>query len=359
MITVYGPNGETKKINARSVVEWLGDNPGWSLDNPKTPVVDEADDSLKIINQALAGQQDAISERTPEEVAEEVYAQAEMGIYYSGIPNVLPNPNWQKGMDIEEKYVPAQAAYPGINIIPSYEGDLYLSGPNFNPVNIGNMQELLEDAGYLDEDSYNPGHNDGPTKQAVGAWFGDVNGATLNSWATGQNLNIDPMQFLGNQINNRFTSQLQQIKDYTQEVMQTVDRGKMLRDGVQKLVGNRRDYTSAELDAFRQSMNELIDKEIQRNEDIAIFKLNQEFGKLPDPEAIAELGLEGAEGATFMAEAQAQATQPETFSAAEAFIEKYGPEYKSFREYPERQAKAQLNFNNVNRSILGTSMRIT
>ena len=46
MITVYGPNGETKKINARSVVEWLGDNPGWSLDNPKTPVVDEADDSL-------------------------------------------------------------------------------------------------------------------------------------------------------------------------------------------------------------------------------------------------------------------------------------------------------------------------
>ena len=41
--------------------------------------------------------------------------------------------------------------------------------------------------------------------------------------------------------------------------MQTVDRGKMLRDGVQKLVGNRRDYTSAELDAFRQSMNELID----------------------------------------------------------------------------------------------------
>ena len=40
MITVYGPNGETKKINARSVVEWLGDNPGWSLDNPKTPVVD-------------------------------------------------------------------------------------------------------------------------------------------------------------------------------------------------------------------------------------------------------------------------------------------------------------------------------
>ena len=273
------------------------------------------------------------------------------------MPSALPNPNWD-GVTIDEKYVPIQAAYPGINIIPSYEGDLYLSGPNFNPVNIGNMQELLEDAGYLDEDSYNPGKNDAPTKQAVRAWFGDVNGATLNSWATGQNLNIDPMQFLGNQINNRFTSQLQQIKDYTQEVMQTVDRGKMLRDGVQKLVGNRRDYTSAELDAFRQSMNELIDKEIQRNEDIAIFKLNQEFGKLPDPEAIAELGLEGAEGATFMAEAQAQATQPETFSAAEAFIEKYGPEYKSFREYPERQAKAQLNFNNVNRSILGTSMRI-
>ena len=355
MITVYGPNGETKKINARSVVEWLGSNPGWSLDNPKTPVVDEADDSLKIINQALAGQQDGIAERTPEEVAEEVYAQAEMGIYYSGIPNVLPNPNWQKGMDIEEKYVPAQAAYPGIDIIPSYQGDLYLSGPNFNAVNIANMQELLEDAGYLTDSGYNPGQNDAPTKQAVRAWFADVNGATLNSWATGQNLNLDPMQFLGNQINNRFTSQLQQIKDYTQEVMQTVDRGKMLRDGVQKIVGNRRDYTSAELDAFRQSMNELIDKEIQRNEDIAIYKLKQEFGKIPSEQEFQE----DEASPLFDESLRDLFPKPEgTFSAAEAFIEKYGPEYKSFREYPERQAKAQLNFNNVNSSILGTSMRI-
>ena len=357
MITVYGPNGETKKINARSVVEFLGNNPGWSLDNPATDLYDESDKSIDIINQALAGEQNAIAEKKAEEVTEDVLAQVETGIYFSGVPNALPNPNWD-GVTIAEKYVPVQVAYPGIDIIPSYKGDLYLSGPNFNAVNIGNMQELLEDAGYLTDGNYNPGQNDAPTKKAVRAWFADVNGATLNSWDSGQNLNIDPMQFLGNQINNRFTSQLQQIKDYTQEVMQTVDRGKMLRDGVQKLVGNRRDYTSAELDAFRQSMNELIDKEIQRNEDIAIFKLNQEFGKLPDPEAIAQLGLEGAEGATFMAEAQAQATQPETFSAAEAFIEKYGPEYKSFREYPERQAKAQLNFNNVNRSILGTSMRI-
>ena len=358
MITVYGPDGETKKINARSVVEWLGSNPGWSLDNPVTDLVDEADDSLKIINQATAGSSGNLTEKTPKEVADEVYEQAEMGIYYSGIPNVLPNPNWQKGMAIEEKYVPAQAAYPGIKIIPSYEGDLYLSGANFNAVNIGNMQELLEDAGYLTAGNYNPGNNDAPTKQAVRAWFGDVNGATLNSWATGQNLNIDPMQFLGNQINNRFTSQLQQIKDYTQEVMQTVDRGKMLRDGVQKLVGNRRDYTSAELDAFRQSMNELIDTEIKRNEDIAVFKLKEEFGKLPDPEAVAGLGLEGAEGAAFMTQAQKLATQPEAFNASEAFIEKYGPEYKSFREYPERQDRARLNFNNIGRSIMGTSMRI-
>ena len=273
------------------------------------------------------------------------------------MPNAIPNPNWD-GVTIDEKYVPVQAAYPGIDIIPSYQGDLYLSGPNFNAVNIGNMQELLEDAGYLTDGNYNPGQNDAPTKQAVRAWFADVNGATLNSWASGQNLNIDPMQFLGNQINNRFTSQLQQIKDYTQEVMQTVDRGKMLRDGVQKLVGNRRDYTSAELDAFRDSMNDLIDQEIKRNEDIAVFKLKQEFGKLPDPEAVAGLGLEGAEGAAFMSQAETLATQPEAFSASEAFIEKYGPEYKSFREYPERQQRAQLNFNNVNRSILGTSMRI-
>ena len=59
-----------------------------------------------------------------------------------------------------------------------------------------------------------------------------------------------------------------------------------------------------------------------------------------------------------MAEAQAQSTQPEAFNASEAFIEKYGPEYKSFREYPERQDRARLNFNNIGRSILGTSMRI-
>ncbi len=357
MITVYGPNGETKKINARSVVEWLGSNPGWSLDNPATGLVDESEKSIDTINQALAGEQGAIAEKKAEDVTQDVLAQVETGIYFSGVPSALPNPNWD-GVTIDEKYVPIQSAYPGINIIPSYEGDLYLSGPNFNPVNIGNMQELLEDAGYLTDGGYNPGQNDAPTKQAVRAWFGDVNGATLNSWATGQNLNIDPMQFLGNQINNRFTSQLQQIKDYTQEVMQTVDRGKMLRDGVGKLVGSRRDYTSAELDAFRQSMNELIDKEIQRNEDIAIFKLNQEFGKLPDPEAIAQLGLEGAEGATFMAEAQAQSTQPEAFNASEAFIEKYGPQYKSFREYPERQSKARLNFDNIGRSVTGTSMRI-
>lgn len=357
MITVYGPNGETKKINARSVIEWLGDNPGWSLDNPATELVDESEKSIDTINQALAGEQGAISEKKAEEVTQDVLAQVETGIYFSGVPSALPNPNWD-GVTIDEKYVPIQSAYPGIDIIPSYQGDLYLSGPNFNAVNIGNMQELLEDAGYLTEGNYNPGQNDAPTKQAVRAWFADVNGATLNSWASGQNLNIDPMQFLGNQINNRFTSQLQQIKDYTQEVMQTVDRGKMLRDGVSKLVGNRRDYTSAELDAFRSSMNDLIDQEIKRNEDIAVFKLKQEFGKLPDPEAVAGLGLEGAEGAAFMSQAETLATQPEAFSAAEAFIEKYGPEYKSFREYPERQQRAELNFNNVNRSILGTSMRI-
>lgn len=357
MITVYGPNGETKKINARSVVEWLGDNPGWSLDNPATELVDESEKSIDTINQALAGEQGAIAEKKAEEVTQDVLAQVETGIYFSGVPSALPNPNWD-GVTIDEKYVPIQVAYPGIDIIPSYQGDLYLSGPNFNAVNIGNMQELLEDAGYLTDGNYNPGQNDAPTKKAVRAWFADVNGATLNSWASGQNINIDPMQFLGNQINNRFTSQLQQIKDYTQEVMQTVDRGKMLRDGVQKLVGNRRDYTSAELDAFRDSMNDLIDQEIKRNEDIAVFKLKQEFGKLPDPEAVAGLGLEGAEGAAFMSQAETLATQPEAFSASEAFIEKYGPEYKSFREYPERQQRAELNFNNVNRSILGTSMRI-
>ena len=135
MITVYGPNGETKKINARSVVEWLGNNPGWSLDNPATGLVDESEKSIDTINQALAGEQDAIAEKKAEEVTQDVLAQVETGIYFSGVPNALPNPNWD-GVTIEEKYVPIQSAYPGINIIPSYEGDLYLSGPNFNPVNL-------------------------------------------------------------------------------------------------------------------------------------------------------------------------------------------------------------------------------
>ena len=356
MITVYGPNGETKRINARSVVEFLGNNPDYSLDNPKTGLIDESKKSIDMINQALAGEQGAIAEKKVEEITQDIALQTENGIYYSGIPSVLPNPNWD-GVTIDEKYVPVQNAFPGIKIIPSYEGDLYLSGPNFNAVNIGNMQELLEDAGYL-TGGYNPGQNDAATKKAVRAWFGDVNGARLNSFANGGNINIDPMEFSGNQVNNRFEGELQQIKDYTQEVMQTVDRGKMLRDGVQKLVGNRRDYTNAELDAFRSSMNDLIDQEIKRNEDIAVFKLKEEFGKLPDPQAVAGLGLEGAEGAAFMSQAETLATQPEAFSASEAFIEKYGPEYKSFREYPERQQRAELNFNNVNRSILGTSMRI-
>ena len=49
MITVYGPDGETKKINARSVVEWLGSNPGWSLDNPATGLVDESKKSIEYV----------------------------------------------------------------------------------------------------------------------------------------------------------------------------------------------------------------------------------------------------------------------------------------------------------------------
>jgi len=357
MITVYGPNGETKRINARAVIDWLADNPGWSLDNPRTGAgIDESEDSIEKINRAFAGEQGAIEEKKAADITKDIVEQYEKGIYYSGVPNLILNPNWD-GTKVEEKYVPAQIAYSGLSLIPSYEGDLYLSGANFNSVNIANMQELLEDAGYL-TGGYNPGSNDAATKAAVRKWFNDVNGERLNSWTMGNKINIDPVEFLGNQINNRFNNELQQIKDYTQEVLQTVDRGKMLRDGVQKLVGNRRDYTNAELDAFRDSMNELIDQEVKRNEEIAIYKLNQEFGKLPDPEAVKAMGIEGAEGAAFLSKAEAQAQQPTPFSASEAFLEKYGPEYKSFREYPERQARAQLNFNNVNRSILGTSMRI-
>ena len=119
MITVYVPNGETKKINARSVVEWLGDNLGWSLDNPATELVDESEKSIDIINQAIAGESGAIAEKKAEDVTQDVLAQVETGIYFSGVPSALPNPNWD-GVTIDEKYVPIQAAYPGINIIPSY-----------------------------------------------------------------------------------------------------------------------------------------------------------------------------------------------------------------------------------------------
>ena len=196
MITVYGPNGEAKKINARTVVEWLSQNPGWSLDNPQTPLIDEADASIDIINQATAGENEAIAIKRAEEVTADIAAAYETGIYYSGVPNAILNPNWD-GVTIEEKYVPAQIAYPGLTLIPSYEGDLYLSGATFNPVNIGNMQDLLEDAGYL-TGAYNPGSNDAATKQAVRAWFNDVNGARFNSWSMGNNVNIDPMEFLGN-----------------------------------------------------------------------------------------------------------------------------------------------------------------
>lgn len=357
MITVYGPNGEKKQVNARAIVKWLEQNPGWSLDNPQTPLIDESEETIEEINTALAGDTEKSQYKAPADISADILSQYETGIYYSGVPSVIQNPNWD-GKTLEGKYVPAQAAYPGLSLIPSYEGDLYLSGPNFNPVNIGNMQELLEDAGYL-TGAYNPGSNDAATKAAVRAWFNDVNGARFNSWVQGGNENIDPIKFLGNQINNKFTSELQQIKDYTQEMLQTVDRGKTLRDNLQKAIGNRRDFTTAELEAFKETMDGFINQEIKRNEEIAIFKLKEEYGKLPEPEKVKYIeGLDEAEASALEGALQKPITEPTPFSASEAFLAKVEPMYKSFREYPERQARADLNFENVNRSILGTSMRI-
>ena len=132
-----------------------------------------------LINTALAGDTEKSQYKAPADISADILSQYETGIYYSGVPSVIQNPNWD-GTTLEEKFVPAQAAYPGLSLIPSYEGDLYLSGPNFNPVNIGNMQELLEDAGYL-TGAYNPGSNDAATKAAVRAWFNDVNGASTSS----------------------------------------------------------------------------------------------------------------------------------------------------------------------------------
>ena len=45
-------------------------------------------------------------------------------------------------------------------------------------------------------------------------------------------------------------------------------------------------------------------------------------------------------------------------SASEEFMNKVEPLFKSFRDRPERAERAEQNFQNVNRSILGGSMRI-
>lgn len=352
MITVYGPNGETKRINARAVEIWLQENPEWSKDNPKTEGFDESEDSNKIINEASDKGKGGDFTIAPSEISSEILNNYEKGVYYSGVPNVILNPNWDTET-ITEKYVPAQAAYPGLELIPSYEGDLYLNTPNFNAVATANFQELLEDAGYLTGD-YNPGSNDAATKKAIRDWFNDVNGFRLNSYSTGQNINIDPVQFLGNQINNRYESALKIAREESANIYRNVDRGKFLKDNLRAAIGNRRDFTSNELNEFRDLANNLIDEEIQKNLQMAEYKIRQEFGKQPSTEG---LDLGQAEGQVFGQEIEQQFGEPESFNASEEFMKKIEPLFKSFRDRPDRANRAEQNFQNVNRSILGGSMR--
>ena len=361
MITVYGPNGEIIKVNKRAIDAWLLDNPEWSLDNPKTIGIDESEITEEVttaetesIDTDLGAGGSVVAPPPATDITKTLLEEYEKGVYYSGVPNIILNPNWD-GKNVETKYVPAQAAYPGIELIPSYEGDLYLNAPNFNAINIASFQELLEDAGYLSGD-YNPGSNDGPTKQAIRAWFLDVNGFRFNSYETGQNNNINPVQFLGNQINNRFTSALEVAREESAEFSKNVDRGKFLKDNLRSAIGNRRDFTNNELNEFRDLANELIDEEIRNNLKMSEYKIKQEFGKIPTTEG---LSLGETEGQVFGAELEQQfGTEPESFSASEQFMKKVEPLFKSFRDRPERAERAEQNFQNVNRSILGGSMRI-
>tara|TARA_R110002020_G_scaffold71239_3_gene184240 strand:- start:351 stop:1418 length:1068 start_codon:yes stop_codon:yes gene_type:complete len=353
MITVYGPNGESIRINARAVNIWLQENPGWSLDNPKTSGKDESEDSIKDIDSATDIGKGGAFTAPASSITSGILDDYEKGVYYSGVPNVINNPDWD-GKKVEEKYVPAQAAYPGLELIPSFEGDLYLNTPNFNAISIGNFQELLEDAGYLKGD-FNPGSNDAPTKKAIRDWFNDVNGYRLNAYQTGQNINIDPVQFLGNQINNKFTSALQTAKEESAEFSKNVDRGKFLKDNLRAAIGNRRDFTSNELNEFRDLANNLIDEEIRNNLKMTEYKIKQQFGKIP---TIESLDLGETEGQVFGAELEQQfGAEPESFNASEQFMNKVEPLFKSFRDRPERAERAEQNFQNVNRSILGGSMR--
>lgn len=357
MITVYGPNGETIQVNKRAIDAWLLDNPEWSLNNPKTIGIDESEITIEEpepTDTDLGAGGLVVAPPEASNIAQDILDNFEKGVYYSGVPNIILNPNWD-GENVETKYVPAQAAYPGIELIPSYEGDLYLNAPNFNAVNIASFQELLEDAGYLKGD-FNPGSNDGPTKKAIRDWFNDVNGFRFNSYETGQNINIDPVQFLGNQINNKFTSALQTAQEESAEFARNVDRGKFLKDNLRSAIGNRRDFTNNELNEFRDLANQLIDEEIKNNLKMSEYKIKQEFGKIPTTEG---LGLGETEGQVFGAELEQQfGAEPESFSASEEFMKKVEPLFKSFRDRPERAERAEQNFQNVNRSILGGSMRI-
>jgi len=360
MITVYGPNGETIQVNKRAIDAWLLDNPEWSLDNPKTIGIDESEITEEVIIEEpasidtdIGAGPTVIPPPDASSISQDILNNFEKGVYYSGVPNIILNPNWD-GKNTQTKYVPAQAAYPGIELIPSYEGDLYLNAPNFNAINIASFQELLEDAGYLSGD-YNPGSNDGPTKKAIRAWFLDVNGFRFNSYETGQNNNIDPVQFLGNQINNRFTSALEVAREESAEFSKNVDRGKFLRENLQSAIGNRRDFTNNELNAFRDIANELIDEEIRNNLKMTEYKIKKDFGKIPTEKEFA------ADEAAPLFDEPLRDLFPEPeagMSASEEFMNKVEPLFKSFRDRPERAERAEQNFQNVNRSILGGSMRI-
>lgn len=351
MVTVYGPNGQTRRVLKSSVEGWLKKNPNWSLTPPENTLIEDDEKIEESIDDTEELDENTGAGELFPEISEEDFLSSfddlEAGIYYGGIPTLLPNPQYVEGGTATE-YVPTQSLYPDGNWIPTYESFTYFNNPKWNSVNIATYQDLLEDAGYLTGD-YNPGENDLTTQKAVSKWFADYNFALLSGFQSGNNLNMEPEKFLGEQVNNRYKKLTQEIEFESADFAASFDRGKFLRTNFDSLIG--RNPTDAELKHYQKIANEYIDKEIKANKERALYKLKQEFGK--------DVSSQLAEGeAKLFEEAGLNTGEPEQFDSSQAFIDMLSDDYKTYIERPERFDRARLNFDNVNRSILGGSMRI-
>lgn len=283
---------------------------------------------------------------------------------YQGIPNVIENPRWYEGTtrEGEKALIAPNVLFPDMELHPSYGATTYLTGPKWNPVNIGGFQDLLVDAGYLGEDDYNEGQNDLSTQSAIRKWFADINNVNLDSYLNGNNVDIDPIKFLGQQVNRRFQKLVSEIDEQTKEYAESIDRGAFLRDNMEAVIG--RNPTDNELKKFQKMANEFINKELEASKQRAIFELKDEFGKLPEfDEATTKLQekgitMEGEEVGTFLKKygVSRDPIKPDEFNSTEAFQNKIRELYKTYIERADRGERADFNFQNVNASIMGGPM---